>query len=198
MNTKQKNNIPVLLASTSIYRKKLLKKIVSHFHQDAPIANEDDEKKTIHDPKYLSLILARKKCLSLKDKYPDHLIIGSDQVCHQGLTIFSKPQNPETAFQHLLLLNGKSHQLTTSISIYYKNRLFEHTDQTVLHMKKLSENFLRRYIRIDSPLDCAGSYKWEKNGFKLFQKIETEDPDSIIGLPIVALLKIIYQIKKYS
>jgi predicted house-cleaning NTP pyrophosphatase (Maf/HAM1 superfamily) len=112
INRKNEKIPLIILASTSIYRKMLMEKLHLDFFQEAPMVDESPYQHSILDPVSLSQILARKKCLSLISKYPNHIIIGSDQVCHLGLTIFGKPKTPEKAFEHLKMLNGKTHQLT--------------------------------------------------------------------------------------
>lgn len=185
---------PILLASTSIYRKQQLTTLGYTFGVDSSNVDENPYKKNGFLAKDLSVTLATLKAQSLVSKYPHHLIIGADQVCHLDNLFFSKPENTSTAHQQLKQLQGKIHCLTTSLCIHYKGKNILHTDETFLEMRSLSDEEISSYLRIDKPLKCAGSYMFESHGHRLFSKIQTQDPSSILGLPMLALQTILLQL----
>lgn len=187
---------PILLASTSSYRKKQLLTLGYPFTTDSPTTDEDNFKKQYPQLsiKELAQELAIQKAKSLENRYTDHVIIGADQICHLENTIFSKPLTAEKALSQLSHLQGRQHTLTTSLCILYRNKIFTHLDQTQLHMRNLSLDDIKSYIQLDNPIYCAGSYMFEAHGHKLFSNIQTQDPSSIIGLPLLALQSILLQL----
>lgn len=193
-----KRNFPlkILLASTSIYRKNQLNQLGYLFENDSPICDENHFKLKEKNPVTLSKTLSLEKAKSLYSKYPDYLIIGADQVCHLENKIFSKPENFENAKSQLIDLQGKKHILSTSYSLLLKELTITHTDQTLLSMRNLSVGEIESYLLLDAPYSCAGSYMYEKNGFKLFTAIESNDPSSIIGLPLLSLQTHLIQLAK--
>ena len=187
---------PILLASTSSYRKKQLLSLGYSFITDSPTTDEDNFKRE-HPQlniKELAQKLAMHKAKSLQNTYPEHVIVGADQICHLENTIFSKPLSAENALSQLSHLQGRQHTLTTSLCVLYKNKNFTHLDQTQLYMRNLSLDDIKSYIQLDNPLYCAGSYMFEAHGHKLFLNIQTQDPSSIIGLPLMALQSILLQL----
>ena len=178
----------IILASTSPYRKQLLERLAIPFICVPPEVDEDQYKAKNLPPKELAQILAREKAQAVAKKYPDHIVIGSDQLAHLGEKILNKPKVFETALTQLQELNGKIHQLITAVCILGpNNQIFEHIDITELKMKNLSLDQLHRYIKIDNPLDCAGSYKIEEHGISLFESIISADSTAIMGLPLLAV-----------
>ena len=185
---------PILLASTSIYRQEQLKTLGYKFEVDSADVDEDQYKKNNLSAKELSAQLAILKASSLAKKYPQHLIIGADQVCHLYGTIFSKPLTLEKAVDQLKLLQGKKHCLTTSMCVHFKGKNNLHTDETFLTMRTLSQDEIASYLKLDNPLKCAGSYMFESHGQRLFSQIQSSDPSSILGLPMMALQTILLQL----
>lgn len=195
-------NQKIVLASTSPFRKSLLEKLNLPFEAIAPHFNEDAFKKMGWDSVKLTQELAMGKAKSLCSRFADAIIIGSDQVLDLEGTIFGKPKTAEKAVSQLRQMSGKAHRLVTSMAIIQSQnqssnptgKIFVHTDITTLKMRALSDEEIIRYIDADQPLDCAGSYKIEKLGISLFDKIETEDANSIVGLPLLALTQILRQL----
>lgn len=184
----QKNfPIKLLLASTSIYRKQLLTSLGLSFDCDKPECNEESFKQMENNLIKLSQKLSFEKAKSLSIKYPEHAIIGGDQICHLENEVFSKPQTFKNAFEQLKKLSGKTHTLTTSFCIYFEGKSHIHTDQTFLTMRNLDDQDIETYLNLDQPFYCAGSYMFEKSGHKLFTSIETSDPSSIVGIPLLSL-----------
>lgn len=179
----------LILASTSKYRKELLSRLAYKFTTSAPLIDEESEKDPSLSPQKLCEHLAFLKAQSLKG--PGKVVIGSDQlVCFEG-HILGKPHSEENAVKQLLSLQGKTHELITAVTVFDEDRFESFTDITLLSMKKLSEEQIRAYIQLDHPLDCAGAYKIELHGIKLFDQIQSQDFTAIQGLPLLQLHKIL-------
>ena len=121
---------------------------------------------------------------------PSSLVIGSDQVISLDGAIFGKPKTRENAIKQLLTLQKSPHQLITSVCIATESKTINFSNQTKLTIRRdLSREDISNYVSKDDPLDCAGSYKIEGMGIALFEKVETTDFTSIIGLPLMELSK---------
>lgn len=181
----------LILASTSPYRKMLLDARGIKYTAVAPLCNEEDLKDPTLDAVSLTQKLAAAKAESLKESYPNAFIIGSDQVLHFNNTIFGKPKTKERAIAQLLELQGKTHELITSLHLHSPQRVWKHTERVSLTMHPWTHSELEAYVEADLPLDCAGSYKLEKKGLILFKDIQATDYESIIGLPLLKLFSIL-------
>lgn len=161
-----------------------------------PLADEDQLKKTSTvSATDLPLFLAQKKAESLITLYPGSTIIGSDQMCLLPSGPLNKPGTRDRAIEQLLKMENKSHTLITALSVYSSGQWFHHVDTTTLFMKSLSRAQIVRYVDLDNPIDCAGSYKMESLGITLFEKIETQDHTAIVGLPLLALTAILHRLR---
>ena len=179
----------IILASSSPYRKALLKRLIPQFECISPDVDEDSFKIKISDPQALAQALAREKCNAVYEKYPNAIVIGSDQlgVC-EGERL-DKPGSLENAFVQLKFLSGKKHQLITAVFIAHGAKYLDFFNITTLKMIKLSGGQIKYYLSLDKPIDCAGSYKLELNGITLFEDIETTDYTAITGLPLIEVAK---------
>ena len=190
-------NPHLVLASTSPYRKKLMEQLHIPFVTAKPLADEEKLKLasqvSLTD---LPLFLAQKKAESLIAQYPQHVIIGSDQMGVLAGEPLNKPGTKDKAIEQLLKMESKTHTLITAMSVYDRGQWYHHVDTTHLHMKPLSREQIVRYVDLDNPVDCAGSYKMESLGVALFKKIETQDHTAIVGLPLMGLVAILDRIKK--
>lgn len=189
MNTLSVPKTPLILASTSVYRKAQLSQLGCEFQTAKPICDEDAVKAQIKDPLRLATTLAKMKAESLA--LDDNCVIGGDQVGSLGELILGKPKTFEKACEQLEKMSGQFHQLITAVCVIHKKNLYPIIDITTLEMRKLSSQEIEEYVRRDEPLDCAGSYKIEKSGIALFNKIETEDFTAIQGLPLMKLAKVL-------
>lgn len=178
----------IILASASKYRKELLEKLGISFEciaadiDETPIKNRYDlsiEQRAIE--------LACAKAKAIQVDYPNSLVIGSDQICHMDNEIFSKSGSIEKSQEILEKLSGKTHYLSTAYCIAHSDIYVTHINTTALKMRNLSSLQIKKYLRLDNPIDCAGSYKLELNGISLFEKVETQDYTAIVGLPLVQL-----------
>lgn len=178
---------PIILASTSKYRGELLSQLGLPFSAVAPGVDEDAYKTSGISPVELSRELAFRKAEAVFERHPHALVIGSDQVCTLEGEILSKPGTAEKAIAQLLKMQGRHHELVTAVCLLMPQKKIYFENRTRLFMRPLSEETIREYVQQDSPLDCAGSYKLESKGIKLFEKIEMDDHTSIIGLPLIQL-----------
>lgn len=181
----------LILASTSPWRRALLEKLAIPFECAAPEVDETplpDEA-----PRHLVLRLAQKKAQSLAHRYPSHLIIGSDQICVLDGEITGKPLTEENARQQLLKARGNIVTFYTGLALY--NSATGHLQTEVepfdVHFRHLSETEIEDYVRKERPLHCAGSFKSEGLGIALFERLEGRDPNTLIGLPLIALCQML-------
>ncbi len=184
----------LILASTSPYRKMLLDSRGLQFKAIAPDCDEEVLKDPNLNGTELTQKLALAKAESLRQKFPNALIIGSDQVLEFEGQIFGKPKTKECALAQLLQLQGQKHQLVTSFALISPKQTWIHTEIVYLEMHSWSEIELKKYIDADLPLDCAGSYKLEKKGLILFKSIQANDYESIIGLPLIKLFSLLKEL----
>jgi len=183
----------IILGSTSPFRKLLLDKLHIPFIQDAP---EIDETPLLNEkPKEMVLRLALKKAKVFTEKYPEHIIITSDQCAVFNDKPIGKPHTLENAIKQLQQFSDNAITFYTGlvVSNTQTGDFFQYTDTTTVHFRKLSNNVIQNYLEIEQPLNCAGSFKSEGLGITLFKEIESRDPNALIGLPLIALTDIFYE-----
>lgn len=178
---------PLILASTSKYRGELLSQLGWAFEAVAPGVDEDKLKDKGLSPAELATTLSKFKAQAVFAKRPGSCVIGSDQVCTMNGKIFGKPGSAERAAEQLSQMQGKSHELLTAVTVIHPGGEETFLNRTVLHMRSLNLKEIHAYVARDLPLDCAGSYKLESAGIKLFKDIEMSDHTAIIGLPLIEL-----------
>lgn len=181
----------LLLASSSPYRRELLAKLQLAFDWDSP---DIDENPNIGElPEHLVLRLASAKAITLASKYPEHLIIGSDQVAVFDHKIIGKPGNHETAFTQLKTFSGNRIIFYTGLCLFNPKTKTSYTqvETYAVHFRHLTDNQIDDYLQREKPYDCAGSFKSEGLGISLFQSMEGRDPNSLIGLPLMALVDLL-------
>lgn len=177
----------LILASKSPYRKELLNKLNIPFECIDPKFNEIPLKNIYINPKVLTQKLAIGKAKAVTEFIQDAVIIGSDQVCSINGKILGKTGCLKKSFEQLKMMQGKTHQLITSYCILAGDQEIVRTNITELEMRQLSDEQIKKYLSIDNPIDCAGSYKLELNGIGLMKNIKTEDHTAIIGIPLMQL-----------
>lgn len=185
---------PLILASTSKYRGALLSQLGWPFEAIAPGVDEDQLKDIGLSPTQLAMQLAALKARAVFKYRPDACVIGSDQVCMLNGELLSKPVTKDNAVKQLLKMQGTHHELITAVTILSPTGEINFHNRTVLFMRPLNFAQITKYVETDLPLDCAGSYKLETKGIKLFEKIEMDDHTSIIGLPLIQLNNHLLQI----
>ena len=183
----KKNNI--ILASSSIYRSRLLKKYIKNFSTRIPDVDETPIKK--ESAKDLSLRLALSKAKKISNSEPDSFIIGSDQVASFKGTILGKPMNYEDAFNTIKKFSKEDVIFFTGIALINKNEnlQYHHIDITTISFKDFNDQMLKNYLDSEENLNTTAGVKMESRLFrKLIYKVQTEDEEAIIGLPIQWLL----------
>lgn len=181
----------IILASTSPYRRALLEKLGIAFECAAP--GVDETPTPGESPRHLVLRLAQAKAQSLAGSYPNHLIIGSDQVCVLDGEIAGKPLTEEKAFQQLMKARGNIITFYTGLALYNSatGNLQTECEPFDVHFRHLSEQEINDYLRKERPLNCAGSFKSEGLGIALFDRLEGRDPNTLVGLPLIALCQML-------
>ena len=188
MNESIKNN-QIILASSSIYRSRLLKKYIKNFSTCAPDIDETPRKR--ESAKDLSLRLALSKAKKISMREPDSFIIGSDQVASFKGNILGKPANYEDAFNTIKEFSKEDVIFFTGIALINKNEnlQYSHIDITTISFRDFNNQMLKDYLDSEDNLNTTAGVKMESRLFrKLIYKIKTEDEEAIIGLPIQWLL----------
>jgi len=177
----------LILASTSPYRKMLLQRLGLEFTTLSP--EMDENPLPGENAEALTSRLARGKASSIASQHPRALVIGCDQVADFKGTILGKPGTVEIAIEQLMLFSGESIRFSSAICLMRQQPEFckAVTIPTMVHFRNFSRAEASRYIQLDMPLDCAGSFKSEAAGSLLLRSLESEDPTALIGLPLIAL-----------
>ena len=183
------NNQKLILASSSPYRKSLLNKLQIPFICESP--DIDESKLSNETPKQLVERLSIDKAKAVADKYigEDYLVIGSDQVAALNENILTKPGNFDNAVTQLRLCSNKTVEFYTGLCLYSsKTQQYQScVEPFSVVFRDLTLEEIEDYIKADKPYDCAGSFKAEELGITLFEKMIGDDPNSLIGLPLIQL-----------
>jgi len=133
--------------------------------------------------------LAKAKAEAVAARYPDGVIIGSDQAAVRGATILGKPGTVEAAVAQLKAASGAQIVFHTAVHVIdpQHQRHEAHIDTTVVKFRALSDEEIQRYVAAENPLDCAGAFKAESLGITLFERIDSQDPTALVGLPLIWL-----------
>ncbi|MGY2573427.1 Maf family protein [Vibrio sp. C8] len=183
-------NYQLVLASTSPFRQQLLKKLDIPFITAQP--NCDETPQTNELPEALVQRLAVQKARSCVVKTPS-LIIGSDQVCVIEGLIVGKPHTKQKAIEQLMSQSGKAITFYTGLALYNSETQKSQItlDTFTVHFRQLKQQMVERYVEKETPLNCAGSFKSEGLGIALFDKLEGDDPNTLIGLPLIKLIQLL-------
>jgi MAF protein len=181
----------LILASTSPYRRLLLEKLGIPFTCAAP--EVDELPLPAETPRHLVLRLAQAKAQALAERFPHHLIIGSDQVCVLDGEITGKPHTEENARKQLKKASGNIVTFYTGLALYnsVNGQLQTECEPFDVHFRHLTEQEINHYVLKESPLNCAGSFKSEGLGIALFERLEGRDPNTLVGLPLIALCQML-------
>jgi len=177
----------VVLASTSPYRRELLARLQIPFETSAPEA--DESALPGEAPASTALRLAEAKARAVAGRYPDALIIGSDQVAAHGNERFGKPVRRENAVAQLRLMRGKEVVFHTGLCLLdsASNRVQLSCVDTHVGFRDLSDAEIASYLDREDALNCAGSAKSEGLGISLLSYLRGDDPNALVGLPLIAL-----------
>ncbi|MDP0563450.1 MAG: nucleoside triphosphate pyrophosphatase [Candidatus Endonucleobacter sp. (ex Gigantidas childressi)] len=177
----------LVLASSSKYRIMLLKTLKIPFEHHPPEIDETPLAK--ESAQALAERLAKQKAEAITHKYPSHLIIGSDQTASIDGVLLNKPYNKQRAIEQLSLCSDQ--QVTFFSGLCLLNSKTGHIQHQCLpfqvYFRHLNPQQISYYIDKEQPLDCAGSFKYEGLGIALFEKLSGDDPNILIGLPLIAL-----------
>ncbi|CAM5278215.1 Maf family protein [Rhodanobacter lindaniclasticus] len=183
----------IVLASTSRYRAGLLRRLLTDFEQAAP--DTDETPLPGEAPAARALRLATAKAQAVAAGHEDSLVIGSDQVAELDGVILRKPGNAATAHAQLNASSGRIVHFHTALCLLDTRHGSEqtHVDVTRVRFRALGNAEIERYVAREQPLDCAGSFKCEGLGISLFEEIDNRDPSALIGLPLIALARMLRQ-----
>jgi septum formation protein len=177
---------PLILASTSLFRRELLKRLGLSFETAAP--HIDESRLENESAPALVRRLAEAKARAVAARHRG-LIIGSDQVATTGDCILGKPGTHERAAEQLCRLSGERVIFMTGLCLLNSDTGYLQTDMVpfTVRFRKLDAQLIERYLRRDKPYNCAGSFKSEGLGITLFEAMEGQDPTALIGLPLIRL-----------
>lgn len=181
----------IVLASTSAYRRELLQRFGLPFETARP--DIDESPLPDESPATTAERLAEQKARAVAGHYPDALIIGSDQVAHMGETRFGKPGTVERAVAQLQTMSGRTVTFHTALALLNtrNGRIQVEAVPTEVRFRQLSEAEIIRYVDKERPLDCAGSAKSEGLGITLLEALSGDDPNALVGLPLIALARML-------
>ncbi|PLX75847.1 MAG: septum formation protein Maf [Desulfuromonas sp.] len=179
----------LVLASTSPYRLQLMRQLQLSFHVAAPLYQERLDSSVA--PELLVKHQALHKARSLRDKYPDALIIGSDQVFVDTRSrVLGKPGSAEKAIEQLKEMQGRKHTFYTGLAVFDAATGEHSVDYSTFSvtLRTLSDQQITHYVHQENPVDCAGSFKVEGLGIALMEELEGTDYTTLIGLPLIRLV----------
>lgn len=196
------NGAPLILASSSPYRREMLQRLHLPFSCHSPAI--DESRLPQERPGHYVRRLARAKAEIIAAQHPQSWVIGSDQAAvlvrndSHGLDvaeeILGKPGEIHRAQAQLARCSGHRVQFLTALCLLVPGRSAgEYTDLTTVHFRQLSAEEIQRYVALEQPLNCAGSFKVESYGISLFERVESDDPTALIGLPLIALCRMMRQ-----
>ena len=183
----------LVLGSTSSFRKSILEKLNLSFECAKP--NIDETALVGETPQTLVERLAVEKAKAVTDEFPNALIIGSDQVAVCDGEILGKPHNFENGVKQLTKFSNKAVTFYTGLCVYdnANDKTFSLVEPFIVHFNKLSQAEIENYLKAEQPYNCAGSFKSEGLGICLFEKLEGDDPNTLIGLPLIKLVGLLKQ-----
>lgn len=181
----------LVLGSTSPFRKTILEKLQLPFECAKPEVNETPYQN--EKPQDLVKRLAIEKAKAVGVNYPSSLIIGSDQVAVCNGEILGKPHTFDNAVNQLTKFSGQSITFYTGLCVYDtdKDNAIAVVEPFIVHFNQLSQNEIKYYLKAEEPYNCAGSFKSEGLGICLFSKLEGDDPNTLIGLPLIRLVALL-------
>jgi len=181
----------LVLASTSAYRRELLQRFGLPFEVARP--DIDESPLPGETPQATAERLAVEKARAVAGQFDDALIIGSDQVAHMGDTRFGKPGTVERAIAQLQSMSGRTVVFHTALAVLNTRSGQVQLDAvpTEVRFRRLTDDEIVRYVNKELPLDCAGSAKSEGLGITLLDALAGDDPNALIGLPLIALARML-------
>lgn len=180
----------LILASSSPYRKLLLQRLDIEF--DCQSSNIDESPHPNEPPAALAKRLALEKAWTVAHHFPEAIVIGSDQVAELAGQVLSKPGTHQRALQQLQAQSGHTVLFHSGLALVQllsdgTTRQIQLVDTTQVCFRQLDDGQIKRYLEREQPYDCAGSFKAEGLGISLFDAVSSQDPSSLIGLPLIGL-----------
>lgn len=177
----------IVLASSSRYRRELMMRLQLSFEVQVP--RVDETAQLGETPRATALRLARAKALAVKTHCPDAIVIGSDQVAELDGEAIGKPLTHVAALEQLMRLQGRVAVFHSALAVAGPDAADMQVDSiaTAVHFRSLPRAALDAYLRADQPYDCAGAAKIESLGIALAERVESDDPTALIGLPLIRL-----------
>ena len=180
----------LILGSSSLYRRAQLETLSYVFETDVPNVDEAPQQEEI--PFDLVTRLAREKAQVIAQRHPQAVVIGADQVAAVGVATLGKPLTVKRAIEQLTTLSGQCAEFLSAICVVEPGgRTHSHVEPTRVTFRRLAIDEIEQYVALDQPLDCAGGIRTEGLGFHLIEQVESMDPSAVIGLPLIALSKIL-------
>ncbi len=180
----------LILASGSRYRRQLLLRIATQV--DAIAADIDEAARAEESPGSTAARLARAKAEAVARRYPGRLVVGSDQVAELNGHALGKPGSHLAAIDQLRACGGQEVIFHTSVCVLDGHGGGgDHLDRTMVRFRTLGDDEIERYLAVEQPYDCAGSFKIERLGVCLFEAVHSEDPTALIGLPLIATCRLL-------
>jgi len=182
---------PLILASTSPFRQQLLQRLGIAFETFHPAV--DEQPLTDETAACLVERLAVSKARAAAASHSSGLVIGSDQVCVIGEQILGKPASHEHAVAQLRSASGQCVEFLTGLCLYNleSRRQQSCVEPYRVHFRQLGDTQIEYYLNTEQPYDCAGSFKSEGLGICLFEKLDGDDPNALIGLPLIRLVQML-------
>ena len=182
---------PLILGSTSRYRRELLQRLHLPFEVAAP--DVDETPMPGEAPEALARRLALAKARAVAARHPEAVVIGSDQVADLEGEPLGKPGTHERAVAQLQRMRGRTVVFQTALSVVCLASSFEMSDLAPVRVRfrELSDAEIDTYLRLEQPYDCAGSAKSEGLGIALLESIENDDPTALIGLPLIRTTRLL-------
>ena len=176
---------PLILGSTSRYRRELLERLRIPFTTVSPEVDETPH--ADESPRDLACRLALAKAQAVAALHPQAVVIGSDQVADLNGQPLGKPGNHERAVAQLQAMRGQTVVFQTAVAVVCQDTGFAEVDlaQVRVQFRQLSDGQIEHYLRAETPYDCAGSAKSEGLGIALLERIDNDDPTALVGLPLI-------------
>jgi len=192
-NPADNNQATLILASASRYRKSQLLQLVNNFECIPAEIDETALPGEVAADMVERLALA--KAHEIAANRHDAIVLGSDQAAVLGDRILGKPGNVENARRQLAQCSGNSVSFETAVALVQHSTGLEKLTRvtTLVEFRTLSAEEISRYVARDNPVDCAGSFKIESAGSSLFEKVVSEDPTALVGLPLIATARMLRQ-----
>ena len=184
------NTARLILASASPYRQEQLRILGFEFEVDVP--NVDESRVEYESPSDLALRLSKDKALIVSSRHSDATVIGADQVAEIKGGILEKPGTEEKAREMLEKMSANHARFHSAVTVVHRREVVQSfIESTDIDFRSLSVTEIDNYVRLDQPLNCAGAIKSESKGSLLFERVKSDDPSALIGLPLIKLAGIL-------